>query len=83
MTDGAVKERFRLLNTKARNTRPMSNPIETIGILHREVSDRYDVGYRAWLDKLTTLSVGALTLLVSLQNTYVPRNPRASVSPHY
>jgi hypothetical protein len=29
-----------------------------------------------WLGRLVTLSSGALTLLVSLQNTYVPKNPQ-------
>ena len=55
----------------------MSNPIEILGNLQREVSDRHDTGYRAWLDKLTTLSLAALTALVSLQSTYVPRSHRA------
>src|SRR6266436_10139912 len=55
----------------------MTNPIELLGNLHREVTQRHDVGYRAWLDKVTTLSLAALTALVSLQNTYVPRSHRA------
>ena len=55
----------------------MSNPIEILGQLHREVSERHDIGYRAWLDKITTLSLAALTALVSLQSMYVPRSHRA------
>ena len=55
----------------------MSNPIEILGNLQRELSERHDISYRAWLDKITTLSLAALTALVSLQNTYVPRSHRA------
>lgn len=39
--------------------------------------DRYNQAYQHWLEKLTTMSLAALTLSVSLQNTYVPRNPQA------
>lgn len=55
----------------------MSAQTDLLDTVHQTISDRYDAGYRAWLDKLTTLSLGALTLLVSLQSTYVPQCPRA------
>jgi hypothetical protein len=32
--------------------------------------------YRSWLERLATLSTTALALLVSLQKSYVPQNPR-------
>jgi uncharacterized membrane protein len=54
----------------------MTHPVEILARVQREVTERMDAAYRAWLDKVTTLSLAALTLLVSLQSTYVPQNPR-------
>ena len=50
--------------------------VKLIEDVHRQASDRWAEAYQRWLDKVTTLSLGALTLLVSLQSTYVPRSPR-------
>jgi len=55
----------------------MKGPLEALDETKRLALERMDQGYKTWLEKLTTLSLTALTLLVSLQNTYVPRSPRA------
>lgn len=55
----------------------MKSPLEVANNVTATVTERLDQAYKTWLDKLTTLSLTALTLLVALQNTYVPRSPRA------
>ena len=48
-----------------------------LGNIQQQAMTKHESAYRSWLDKLTTLSLAALTALVSLQNTYVPRSHRA------
>lgn len=54
----------------------MKTALEVLNDVKERVTERYNAAYQAWLEKLTTLSLAALTLLVSLQSTYVPQSPR-------
>lgn len=44
--------------------------------LREAPAKEFHAAYRAWLEKLATLSTTALALLVSLQKSYVSPNPR-------
>jgi len=56
----------------------MKTALEVLNDVKAQVTERYNAAYQAWLEKVTTLSLAALTLLVSLQSTYVPQSPRGA-----
>jgi hypothetical protein len=51
--------------------------VEIVKEAFDEASNQKRQALLDWLARLVTLSSGGLTLLVSLQNTYIPRNPKA------
>jgi len=44
--------------------------------IDKHLYDKYKSASIEWFKRLTSLSAGALTLLVSLQSSYVPENPK-------